>query len=207
MPHPNRPHVNIPALPSGARAPQTPQHSSPAYSIQVTPPPYDNAWDLELDDSEPQSSGTPRSRTHSLYGTPQNPLSRTTSAAVTGYMAFPEPQIYRSASSTASQTALGHRYSRSDLGPAALRLQRDPSMTSFTTDASGAYYTNDDSDFYASSADVRSVNRISGPLLTGTSHTGALTSRAMICREIYPIYRASLFRRANYPAHLLQAAL
>lgn len=80
-------------------------------------------------------------------------------------------------------------------------------MTSFTTDASGAYYTNDDSDFYASSADVRSVNWISGPLLTGTSHTGALTSRAMICREIYPIYRASLFRRANYPAHLLQAAL
>ncbi|KAF7330530.1 hypothetical protein MVEN_02492700 [Mycena venus] len=161
MNHPNRPHVNIPTLPSGARAPQSPHLSSPAYDIQVTPPPYDNAWDLE--DSEPQSSGTPRARAQSLFQSPENPLSRTTSASVTGYMPFPEPQIYRSASATASQTHLGHRYSRSDLGPAALRLQRDPSVTSFTTDVSGAYYPNDDNEFYASgSADSHGDSNDSG---------------------------------------------
>lgn len=153
MNHPNRPRVDISALPSGARAPQSPHLSSPAYDIQVTPPPYDYGWDV--DDSEPQSSGTPRARTQSLFQTPDNPLSRTTSASVMGYMPFPEPQIYRSASATASQAHLGHRHSRSDLGPAAFRLQRDPSVTSFATDASGAYYPNDELEFYASSsADV-----------------------------------------------------
>ncbi|KAJ7603752.1 hypothetical protein DFH06DRAFT_1256028 [Mycena polygramma] len=144
MQHPSRPAVYIPSLPPGARPPQSP--SSP-YDIQVTPPPYDNAWDLE---DEPQSSGTPRPRTQSLYEAPQNPLSRTTSATVTGYIPFPEPQIYRSASATASQASLGHRYSRSDLGPSSYRLQRDPSVASFATEASGAYYTNDDGEFYAS---------------------------------------------------------
>ncbi|KAJ7274437.1 hypothetical protein B0H12DRAFT_1208087 [Mycena haematopus] len=162
----HRPHVNIPTLPLGARAPQSPHLSSPAYDFQVTPPPYDNAWDLE--DPEPQSSDTPRPRTQSMYQSPDNPLSRTTSASVTGYMPFPEPQIYRSASASASQAHLGHRYSRSDLGPAALRLQRDPSMTSFTTDASGAYYPNDDSEFYASgSADSHGDSNESGDELRG----------------------------------------
>ncbi|KAJ7126987.1 hypothetical protein C8R44DRAFT_780128 [Mycena epipterygia] len=160
-----RPHVDIPtALPPGARPPQNPQPSSPAYSIQVTPPPYDNAWDL---DPEPQSSGTPRPRTQSMYDQPQNPPSRTVSASVSGYMPFPEPQIYRSASVTSTQSQggqpLGHRHSRSDIGPAALRLQRDPSTTSFMTTASGAYYPNDDSDFYASgSADSHGDSNESG---------------------------------------------
>ncbi|KAJ7475856.1 hypothetical protein FB451DRAFT_1351235 [Mycena latifolia] len=149
--HRPRPHVDIPpALPAGARRPDNPQPSSPAYSIQVTPPPYDYAWDLD----EPQSSGTPRPRTHSLYDQGQGLPYRTASASVSGYIPFPEPQIYRSASATAAQNLgtqpLGHRHSRSDLGPAALRLQRDPSMTSLMTTASGAYYANDDSDFYAS---------------------------------------------------------
>ncbi|KAJ7773279.1 hypothetical protein B0H16DRAFT_1511726 [Mycena metata] len=156
--HRPRPHVDIPAArPPGARAPDTPQPSSP-YSIQVTPPPYDYTWDL--DDSEPQSSGTMRPRTQSLYQSPQNPPSRAVSASASGYMAFPEPQIYRSASATASQAQLGHRYSRSDIGStSSLRLQRDPSMTSFTTTASGAYYTNDlDGDFYASGSDSHGSN-------------------------------------------------
>ncbi|KAJ7104153.1 hypothetical protein B0H15DRAFT_11382 [Mycena belliarum] len=146
--HRPRPHVDIPpALPPGARAPQFPTPSSPAYSIQVTPPPYDNSWDLE----EPQSLGTPRPRPHSLYDQAQSSPSRTASASASGYIAFPEPQIYRSASATAAQNGqpVGHRHSRSDLGPAALRLQRDPSTTSFMTYASSAYYP-DDSDFYAS---------------------------------------------------------
>ncbi|KAF7374933.1 hypothetical protein MSAN_00379400 [Mycena sanguinolenta] len=167
-PNRNRPHVDIPTLPLGARPPQSPHLSSPVYDFQVTPPPYDNAWDLE--DSEPQSSGTPRPRAQSLYQSPDNGLSRTTSATVTGYMPFPEPQIYRSASATASQAHLGHRYSRSDLGPghASLRLQRDPSMTSFTTDASGAYYPNDDTEFYASgSADSHGGSNESGDELSG----------------------------------------
>ncbi|KAJ7158753.1 hypothetical protein C8R46DRAFT_1110175 [Mycena filopes] len=169
--HRPRPHVDIPALPPGARAPDTPQPTSPAYSIQVTPPPYDYSWDL--DDSEPQSSGTLRPRTQSLFQAQQNANapSRTVSASASGYMAFPEPQIYRSASATASQAQLGHRYSRSDIGPAALRLQRDPSMTSFTTTASGAYYTNDDSDFYASgSADSHGSNESGDELSRDLSH-------------------------------------
>lgn len=178
-----RPHVNIPSLPAGARPPQSPGPSSPAYSISVTPPPYDNAWDLE---DEPQSSGTPRPRTHSMYDAPQNPLSRTTSASVTGYIPFPEPQIYRSASATASQTTLGHRHSRSDLGPSAYRLQRDPSVTSFTTDASGAYYAaNDDSEFYASgSADVCSVNYFTNLSQLQQSHGGSNESGDELSRDI-----------------------
>ncbi|KAF8206488.1 hypothetical protein K438DRAFT_1817292 [Mycena galopus ATCC 62051] len=165
--NPRRPHVDIPAfpaLPPGARPPQSPHLSSPAYDFEVTPPPYDNVWDVE--DSEPQSSGTPRPRAQSLFQAPDNPLSRSTSASVTGYMPFPEPQIYRSASTT-SQSHMGHRYSRSDLGPAALRLQRDPSMASFTTDASGAYYPNDDTEFYASgSADSHGGSNESGDELS-----------------------------------------
>ncbi|KAJ6619767.1 hypothetical protein B0H10DRAFT_2024882 [Mycena sp. CBHHK59/15] len=131
-----------------------PQNPSPAYSIQVTPPPYDGSWD---GDSEQLSSDTPRQRTHSLFDQPPRPPSRSTSASVSGYIPFPEPQIYRSASVTASQYSggqpLGHRYSRSDLGPAPLRLQRDPSMTSFVSTTSAAYYANDDSDFYASGSE------------------------------------------------------
>ncbi|KAJ7650251.1 hypothetical protein FB45DRAFT_887431, partial [Roridomyces roridus] len=135
-----RPHVDIPPLPPGARVPEPP---SPSYSIQVTPPPYDY-------DPESPSSGTPRPRVHSLYQTPPNlPPSRSVSVAESGFMPFPEPQIYRSASASASMQSIGHRYSKSDLGPTGnLRLQRDPSTTSLLTDA---YYTNgDDSDFYAS---------------------------------------------------------
>ncbi|KAJ6576436.1 hypothetical protein DFH09DRAFT_1276455 [Mycena vulgaris] len=140
--HRARPHVDIPnALPHGARAPENPQPSSPAYSIQVTPPPYDNSWEF---DSEPQSSGTPRPRTQSLYDQSQPLPTRTISASASGYMPFPEPQIYRSASATSAQN-------------------RDPSMTSFMTTASGAYYTNDDSDFYASgSADSHGDSNESG---------------------------------------------
>ncbi|KAJ7227194.1 hypothetical protein GGX14DRAFT_418522 [Mycena pura] len=139
-----RPHVDIPG---SAHTPssQQGQLSSPEYSIQVTPPPYDYAWD---GDAEPQSSGTPRPRTQSLYDTAPNLPGRSQSALLTGYMPFPEPQIYRSASATSSQS-IGHRYSRSDVGPAPLRLQRDPSMTSILTSVSGPYYPNDDSDFYA----------------------------------------------------------
>ncbi|KAK7005651.1 hypothetical protein R3P38DRAFT_3038772, partial [Favolaschia claudopus] len=147
MSHRPRPHVAIPplGLPRGALPPQSPHLNSPAYDIQVTPPPYDNAWD----DEEPPSSGTPRPRAQSLYQS-ENPIGRSSSAAVTGYMPFPEPQIYRSASATASQAHLGHKYSRSDLGPASLRLQRDPSLSSLTTDVSSAYYPYDDTEFYAS---------------------------------------------------------
>ncbi|KAJ7170691.1 hypothetical protein C8R43DRAFT_1149693 [Mycena crocata] len=160
--HRPRPHVEIP-LPPGARAPNPPSPATSIYSIQVTPPPYDNydsnAWDMD----EPQSSGTPRPRTQSLFQQAQNPPNRAVSASMAGYMPFPEPQIYRSASATSAGQPLGHRYSRSDLGPAALRLQRDPSMTSLMTTASGAYYTNDDSDFYASgSADSHGSSNESG---------------------------------------------
>ncbi|KAJ7707684.1 hypothetical protein B0H17DRAFT_1000886 [Mycena rosella] len=192
--HRQRPHVDIPtALPPGARHPQNPQPSSPAYSIQVTPPPYDYSWDL--DSAEPQSSGTPRARTQSLYDQVlQNPPTRTTSASVSGYMPFPEPQIYRSASATSSQNGggqpLGHRYSRSDIGPASLRLQRDPSMTSFMTSASGAYYTNDDSDFYASGGSADSH---------GDSNEGDEISRDLSHLSLHSDEGLRLFQTGELP--------
>ncbi|KAJ7756435.1 hypothetical protein DFH07DRAFT_820553 [Mycena maculata] len=182
--HPTRPHVDIPTprLPPAARPPENTQPSPGGYSFEVTPPPY-TSWE----DSEPPSSGTPRPRTHSLYEQPQNPLGRTVSASASGFMAFPEPQIYRSASVTSQNLGgqpLGHRHSRSDLGPAGLRLQRDPSVTSFMTTASGAYYANDDSDFYASGSadDHGSPNNELGPELHSDKglhlfQTGALPDR------------------------------
>ncbi|KAF7327861.1 hypothetical protein MKEN_00366000 [Mycena kentingensis (nom. inval.)] len=114
---------------------------SPEYSFEITPPPYEDDDDLE--------TGTPRPRPHSLYEMPQSFPTRAATASVTStpFIPFPEPQIYRSASASASNSTL-HRHSRSDLGPHA--LQHNPSMTSLMTSVSGAYYATDDGDFYAS---------------------------------------------------------
>ncbi|CAK5268518.1 unnamed protein product [Mycena citricolor] len=151
--HRPRPHLNIPTQAS-ARPQSTP---SSDYSIQVTPPAYDSSY--EIWDESP-SSGTPRARTHSMFTHPTSSLpSRSASASVAEpYIPFPEPQIYRSVSASASRPSLAHRHSRNNVDIAAefgvdmtpIGLQRDPSMTSLLSSVSGAYYSNDDHDFYAS---------------------------------------------------------
>ncbi|KAF7312263.1 hypothetical protein MIND_00239300 [Mycena indigotica] len=135
-----RPHIDTQARPP-QRQPSSPEWSG---SIQVTPPPYTE------DDDDLDPSQTPRPRTHSLNS--QNAPLRAVSASVaTMHMPFPEPQIYRSISASASNQSLGHRYTRSDQGQSPLRLQRDPSMTSVMTTTS-AYYSNEDNDFYATAS-------------------------------------------------------
>ncbi|KAF7316832.1 hypothetical protein HMN09_00416400 [Mycena chlorophos] len=121
------------------------------YNIEVTPPPYST-------DSEESSAQTPlaRPRSHSSFGhassnLPARAVSASATVVTTPHIPFPEPQIYRSASASASNHSLGHRYTRSDQGSSTslnspLRLQREPSMSSLMTSGS-AYY--DESEPYA----------------------------------------------------------
>ncbi|KAJ7066963.1 hypothetical protein C8F01DRAFT_1119758 [Mycena amicta] len=122
-----------------------PQQPSPEYNIEVTPPPY------SFDDDQLDSGQTLRPRTHSLYDAAHLPTRAVSASVAPAHIPFPEPQIYRSASASASNQSLGHRYSRSDQGPSPIRLQRDPSMTSLISSTS-AYYPNDESDFYATAS-------------------------------------------------------
>ncbi|RDB26309.1 Rho1 guanine nucleotide exchange factor 1 [Hypsizygus marmoreus] len=156
-----RPHVAIPALLNRNVSPQAP---FPAYTVEVTPPAYTeydesatfaNPWD------DPQLA-TPvqgRPRVHSMTELSNRPLNRSASASAngTGYMAFPEPQIYRSTShSPPSQSArtLGHRHSRTELGSTpSLGLHQDPSTMSFVSTAS-SYHPDYDSDDYGSGSEL-----------------------------------------------------
>jgi len=144
----DRPHPHV-LIPSGPQQPVTSAHSSSPYAFEVTPPAYDlqqplsNPWD-----TQPSSPDTARPRTISMLDLPVRPLSRASSVVENGStttsMPFPEPQIYRSASHRTAlhpNNAFTHRHHRSDLGPAALRLQRDPSTSSL-------YYPIDESDHY-----------------------------------------------------------
>lgn len=141
-----RPHVSIPA---GARAPTNPSPSARAFSpfsVEVTPPAYEdsplaNPWDSIQNSS--YSPDTPRTRTQSMYSSyPGN-----SNASIS----FPEPMIYRSTSARASlqpTPTLTHRHSRSDVGhsASAIRLHRDPSSISVASVAASSYYHNDASD-------------------------------------------------------------
>jgi hypothetical protein len=122
MQHNNRPHphVNTGPIPLGTRfvVNPSPPDEYPPYAFEVDPPGADliNHWD---DDTSAPSTAHP-----SYYGTsdaldiPPRPRSRTRSVfePPTEYLAFPEPQIYRSSSQRASPTPYHprHRNSKSD---------------------------------------------------------------------------------------------
>lgn len=167
--HRTRPHVAIPTGPpphqqQNAQYPyNVSQVSTVPYAFEVTPPSYSiesgslaNPWE-----NSPPTPDTARPRVHSMVELSGRPPSRTASAAVQrsggGYMAFPEPQIYRSTSSRPSlQPAhpLSHRHSRSELISPTLGLHPGPSTTSFMSTTS-SYHQDNDSDHYGSgSGDV-----------------------------------------------------
>ncbi|KAJ3714271.1 hypothetical protein C8R42DRAFT_255481 [Lentinula raphanica] len=151
--HPTRPHVYIPqppssGLPPGARQPTNPSPSTrpDAWAFEVTPPPFvdeqhslHNPWG----DDEYGSPSNLRHRTLSLVNLPSDG-SRTPTrigslqAPTTVPLAFPEPQIYRSA----SQRASGHRPSASDVS--SLQLRREPSTGSFQSSQTNSWYHDDD---------------------------------------------------------------
>jgi len=157
---PRRPHVNIPA---GARAPVNPSPSArqDSYSLEVTPPPYSPeddegyptmSWGESSRYSLAHTPSTPRQRTSSLMNLHSRPSSQTQEI-----IAFPEPQIFRATSATASlepsPPPLTHRHSRSDVSgsrsPTLQRLQRGESAISVAS----SYYAEDDA--YAVSNEVR----------------------------------------------------
>lgn len=173
--HPTRPHVSIPA---GARPPVNPSPSArtpnsrasqlSAYDFEVTPPsrypinqfpehlsnPWDNVVYTQM--PSPESPTTSRQRAISMIDIAVRPPSRSSTTNLSGApstMAFPEPQIFRSASQRSSlypeSGQTGHRPSRSDVGlPAStLRLQKYPSSTSLASTVS-SYNPNDDSDHF-----------------------------------------------------------
>ncbi len=158
----SRPRV---AIPNGARQPINPSPSAYSpYNFELTPatqPEQEyylaNPWDgIAL----PNPYGE-RPRTQSMVNPRRSPSpSRASTVAATGYVppiAFPEPQVYRSASTRApnstlapSRPSMTHRHSKSDMDPDYLRMQRAPSNLSLAS----SYYP-EDSDHYASgSADV-----------------------------------------------------
>jgi hypothetical protein len=199
--HRSRPHVAIPPDPGrqqqqGAQYPfNVSQVSTIPYAFEVTPPSYSveseslaNPWD-----NPPSTPDTARPRVHSMVELSGRPPSRTASASVTrsGYMAFPEPQIYRSSSSRPTlQPAhtLNHRHSRSELISPTLGIHPGPSTTSFRSTAS-SYNQDHDSDHYGSgSGDVCVMLR----LLSDLPYLISIISIAMtrkIFRESYQICR------------------
>ncbi|KAF9025814.1 hypothetical protein BDZ89DRAFT_1068060 [Hymenopellis radicata] len=162
-----RPRVSIQ---SGARQPINPSPSgySP-YSFELTPAPQPeeenyylaNPWDgVSLPNPYGERPRAQRSPSPS----------RASTVAETGYVppiSFPEPQIYRSASTRAPNSTLAplyphtitHRHSRSDMDADYLRMQRAPSNLSLASS-----YFPEDSDHSASGSvdshgDVDSVAR------------------------------------------------
>lgn len=136
--HRYRPRVAIP-LPSGSQPPahSTQNFPTSGYSLEVTPPEYDeylsNPWDSPVSSIE-----TPRPRAHTMSTVPPRPPSRSSSS--NSLIAFPEPQIYRSVSAMESGQSLAHRKSRSDLGPPGHTLHHNPSTASFAE----SYYPDDE---------------------------------------------------------------
>jgi RHO1 GDP-GTP exchange protein 1/2 len=144
----NRPH---PHVDTGPIAPGTIFHVDPSptnayapYAFEVDPPAgyMSDPWD--------DGASAPNTAYASYYGNgdsldlPPRPRSRTRSVfePPTEYLAFPEPQIYRSSSQRVSPTPYHplHRNSKSDSGPLA-----PPELTrSSLTRAASPYYPTDE---------------------------------------------------------------
>lgn len=162
--HPSRPHVAIPqpqAPPPGAQRPISPTaRSYTPWAFEVTPPAYShpddgtlqNPWgedDTSLGSAAAESPDTVRHRTLSLVNLPSASRgpNRAASFQPSPPIAFPEPQIFRSAS---QRPAVSHKPSRSDVtNPPNLMLHRDPSTASFQSTHSWYY---DDDDNYGSAS-------------------------------------------------------
>jgi hypothetical protein len=154
MQHNNRPHPHVytgPISPDG-RPPFSPSpvHAYTPYAFEVDPPGgyMANPWD---DDTEPNTAHPSHFSNGSDLDMPARPRSRTRSVfePPTEYLAFPEPQIYRSSSQRVTSTSYHplHRNSKSDTGPLSPGETRDSvPLSSLARGASPAssYYPNDE---------------------------------------------------------------
>jgi RHO1 GDP-GTP exchange protein 1/2 len=167
MQHYNRPHphVNTGPLPPGARQPVNPSpiEAYAPYAFEVDPPVgyMANPWDSDdsaLNTAHPSHYGNDPSHYGNGVELDLPPRSRSRTRSVfeqpTEYLAFPEPQIYRSSSQrvTPSSQRLSpsphrplHRNSKSDVGPSPVEM-RDSPLSPPTRGASPAsiYYPNDE---------------------------------------------------------------
>jgi hypothetical protein len=143
MDYRTRPHVSIPA---GARPPQNPSYPSqpppmyswdPAAQDDFLPNPWDDATPTPTDPYPQSQSLRPGPSIHVRPASRPPSRATTASAAVPDsappMLSFPEPHIQRSTSATASVSRLGHRPSRSDVGPDGGRLQHSESMVSLAS--------------------------------------------------------------------------
>ncbi|KAF5382223.1 hypothetical protein D9615_004364 [Tricholomella constricta] len=130
----------------------------PSYSIEVTPPPYTEydenpTFSPQRDDHQ----NTPRPRAHSMesssptFGPSMSAGARTNAS----FMAFPEPQIYRSASYTSVPHHTRTR-SHSQIGASPpFGIHPQQSTASFASTAS-SYIQDNDSDQYGSGSEDHS---------------------------------------------------
>jgi hypothetical protein len=151
MQHNNRPHPHVytsPMSPDGRPPFSPPVHAHTPYAFEVDPPGgyLANPWDN--DTTEPNTAhpshfnnngndldipARPRSRTRSVFEQP------------TEYLAFPEPQLYRSSSQRVTSTPYHplHRNSKSDTGP--LSPEGTPlSLPARAASPASSYYPNDE---------------------------------------------------------------
>ncbi|KAF8071933.1 hypothetical protein FPV67DRAFT_907308 [Lyophyllum atratum] len=184
------PHVSIPSPPLPPRYNTQPIAGDPAvpfpgYSIEVTPPPYTEydetpASGLNREEDQSSTPRTPRPRVHSMEPSTQT-LSRTRSAGATSngsYMAFPEPQFYRSTSySPAPQHTRTRSHSQIGASPP-LGFHYQPSTTSFRSIAS-SYNQGNDSDHYGSGSEehTRDTDDLSRELSTLSLNSEELLRR------------------------------
>jgi len=126
------------ALPPGAQQPAAtaPSHAFPAYTFEVTPPPYQEDYHLNF---PPPPPNVARPRVRSMHE--PNSVRPSGLDFQRPRMPFPEPQPYRPTSQqrpTRPQQKLTRHYSHSDLGTSSPSLtettqhwHHNPSVTSF----------------------------------------------------------------------------
>ena len=155
MQHNNRPnpHVYTGSISPDGRPPFSPSPVRSAYSpyaFEVDPPGgyMANPWDN--DTTEPNTAHPSHFRNNSDLDMPARPRSRTRSVfePPTEYLAFPEPQIYRSSSQRVTSTSYHplHRNSKSDTGPLSPEETRNSPLSLPARGASPAssHHSNDE---------------------------------------------------------------
>lgn len=181
----------LPSLPPGA---QRPAVYSDAYTVEVTPPAYEqhvlqNPWDLNtppLPPPRPRVRSMNESRTH--HGQNQIPYDSMRQQRVP----FPEPVFYGQQSNLASSSQrLVHHHSRSELGilsPSSTdyRKPHNDSVSSFAS----SYNAHDD--YLASSKEVGTLVRLYLRVLTRHGRELKVAKESWGSRwQTYRVYRFS----------------
>ena len=132
-----RPHPQV-NVPPGARQPVNPPvEQYPPYAFEVTPAGKipnssdDYNYSPSIPHITPQSYSDNGYMNGFEYERPRSRTSARTKSVVehpTEYLAFPEPQLYRSSSSRASPSFPIHRNSRSDVGLSQPPGRREPRL-------------------------------------------------------------------------------